>query len=178
MSAIVGLDAEILYVPEPDASGQTPVLPTFDDSTETWTTDSTALGTTYDWFIFPERNEFSISISVDIADHKVFVSSPTGAWTEKARLYMDWSGSMSGYLDNADDTIFNQMKLGNSLWALFVDSKSNDIPTGDNAPTNYWLGKIVLGTIDRTTPNEDFATLDVDFEGDGELYRSETPTTF
>lgn len=150
------------------------VLPTWNSSTESW--DLSVNNGEYTWNVFPERNEFSISISVDIADHKVFVSSPTGAWTEKARLYMDWSGSMSGYLDNTDDTIFNAMKAGETLWTTFVDSKSNDITQGAaNQPNNFWLGKIVLGTIDRTTPNEDYATLDADFEGNGELYRSAMP---
>lgn len=178
MTAIVGIDAEILYVSETDAGGETAGLPTFNDATEVWTLDGSTLGLTYDWAIFPERNEFAISISVDIAEHKVFRGSPSGAWVEKARLYMDWSGSMSGYLDNTDDTIFEEMKAGVSLWVLFVDSKSEDIPTGDNEPDNYWLGKVILGSIDRTTGNEDFASLDVDFEGSGELYRSEIPTDF
>lgn len=150
-----------------------------------WSTDTNVWNTTinsgdggvieFDWEQFTERNEFSISISVDIAEHKVFVADPDNAWVGKARLFMDWSGSMSGYLDTASDTIFSQMKAGESLWVLFVNSKTNDAQTDDAQPSQYWLGKVILGSIDVSTPTEDYVTLDVDFEGSGQLYRSELP---
>jgi len=129
----------------------------------------------YSWAQFPERNEFSISISVDIAEHKVFVEEWADAWVGKARLFMDWSGSMSGYLDTSSDTIFTSMKAGDDLWVLFINSKNNDAPTDDAQPAQYWLGKVILGSIDMTTPTEDYVTLDVDFSGNGKLYRSELP---
>ena len=129
----------------------------------------------YSWALFPERNEFSISISVDIAEHKVFVEEWADAWVGKARLFMDWSGSMSGYLDTSTDTIFDSMKAGDDLWVLFINSKTNDAPTDDASPAQYWLGKVILGSIDMTTPTEDYVTLDVDFSGNGKLYRSELP---
>jgi len=145
-----------------------------------WSTDDTEWTLlvndgTYSWNLFPERNEFSINISVDIAEHKVFVQSPSDAWVGKARLYMDWSGSMSGYLDTSNDTIFEGMKEGEDLWVLFINSKTNDAPNDDEPPAQYWLGKIILGSVDMSTPNEDYVTLDVDFSGNGELYRSEMP---
>jgi len=145
-----------------------------------WSTDDTEWtvlvnDSTYSWTLFPERNEFSISISVDIAEHKVFVEDPADAWVGKARLYMDWSGSMSGYLDTTNDEIFTEMKAGEDIWAMFVNSKTNDAPTDDFAPAQYWLGQIILGSIDMSTPNEDYVTLDVDFSGSGQLYRSEMP---
>ena len=129
----------------------------------------------YSWALFPERNEFSISISVDIAEHKVFVEEWADAWVGKARLYMDWSGSMSGYLDTSSDAIFTSMKEGDDLWCIFINSKNNDAPTDDAIPAQYWLGKVILGSIDMSTPNEDYVTLDVDFAGNGKLYRSELP---
>lgn len=175
MTAIIGIDADILFVPESEASGESSTLPTWDSSTATW--DLTT-PTNFDWQQFTERNEFSISISVDIAEHKVFVADPNNAWVGKARLFMDWSGSMSGYLDTASDTIFTKMKAGESLWVLFVNSKSNDAVGDGTAPTQYWLGKVILGSIDISTPTEDYVTLDVDFEGSDELYRSDKPATF
>jgi len=149
------------------------VIPPWDTSTNVWTV--LVNDGTYSWTQFPERNEFSISISVDIAEHKVFVASPADAWVDKARLFMDWSGSMSGYLDASNDEIFTNMKAGESLWVAFVNSKTNDAPTDDFAPTQYWLGLVILGSIDMSTPVEDYVTLDVDFAGSGELYRSEMP---
>lgn len=149
------------------------VRPLWDTTDNTWTV--LVNDSTYSWAQFPERNEFSINISVDIAEHKVFVASPSDAWVGKARLYMDWSGSMSGYLDTSTDAIFDEMKAGEDLWVLFVNSKTNDAPTDDAPPAQYWLGKVILGSIDMSTPNEDYVTLDVDFSGNGELYRSEMP---
>jgi len=175
MTAIIGIDADILFVSETDASGETCELPKWSTDTLVWDTD---YPTNYNWLQFPERNEFSISISVDIAEHKVFVASPADAWVDKARLFMDWSGSMSGYLDSSTDTIFVNMKAGASLWVIFINSKTNDAPSDDAEPTQYWLGKIILGSIDMSTPVEDYVTLDVDFSGSGELYRTEKPATF
>lgn len=154
------------------------VLPTWSTDTLVWNTTINSEDTApneYSWESFSERNEFSISISVDIAEHKVFVADPNNAWVGKARLFMDWSGSMSGYLDTASDTIFSEMKAGQDIWVLFLNSKSNDAPTDDGFPTQYWLGKVILGSVDISTPTEDYVTLDVDFEGSGELYRSQLP---
>lgn len=149
------------------------VLPVWSTNDTEWTV--LVNDSIYSWTQFPERNEFSISISVDIAEHKVFVEDPADAWVGKARLYMDWSGSMSGYLDTSNDEIFTNMKAGETIWAMFVNSKTNDIVDDDTTPDQYWLGQIILGSIDVSTPNEDFVTLDVDFSGNGELYRSEMP---
>lgn len=154
------------------------VLPVWSTDTNVWaTTINSGDGSPdeYSWEQFTERNEFSISISVDIAEHKVFVADPNNAWVGKARLFMDWSGSMSGYLDTASDTIFNKMKAGQDLWVVFTNSKSNDITADDTAPDQYWLGKVILGSVDISTPTEDYVTLDVDFEGSDELYRSQLP---
>ncbi len=151
-------------------------LPKWDTTDNTWTVlINDGDGDEYSWVQFPERNEFSISISVDIAEHKVFVASPADAWVEKSRLFMDWSGSMSGYLDTSNDTIFTKMKEGANLWVIFVNSKTSDAPTDDAVPAQYWLGKVILGSVDMSTPVEDYVTMDVDFAGSGELYRSDLP---
>ena len=176
MAAIVGIDADILFVADADCTGETCELPKWSGTTTEWDLSYPA---NYGWTQFPERNEFSISISVDIAEHKVFVEEWADAWVDKARLYMDWSGSMSGYLDTSSDTIFETMKEGDDIWVVFSNSKLSDSPTGASTEiAQYWLGKVVLGSIDMSTPNEDYVTLDVDFAGNGILYRSEKPTDF
>lgn len=166
MAAIVGIDAEILYadVAEVVAAGGTPNLPVWDSGAETWTLTQSGGSTDFDWVKISERNEFSLSISVDTAEHKVFVTNISNAWVEKARLYMDWSGSLSGYYDDGTDEIFETMKSGKEIYIVFYDTKENT--------AKYWFGKALLTTVDHTTANEDFATLDVDFEGTGQLYRS------
>lgn len=141
------------------------VLPEWSSGSESWTL--AVNNSAYSWTQISERNEFSISISVDTAEHKVFVTNISNAWVEKARLYMDWSGSLSGYYDDATDDIFTTMKNGKDVYMVFFDTKE--------ATSKYWIGKCILTTVDHTTANEDFATLDVDFEGNGKLYRSEMP---
>jgi hypothetical protein len=138
-------------------------LPVWSDPNWTLAVNNSA----YSWVQFTERNEVSINISVDVAEHKVFVTSLAEAWVEKARLYMDWSGSLSGYYDDADDSIFTTMKAGIDIWVLIFDSKRDT--------TKYWLGKCLLTSVDHSTPNEDFSTLETDFEGTGKLYRTQLP---
>jgi len=140
-------------------------LPTWNSGTETWTLSVN--NSAYSWTQFTERNEVSINISVDVAEHKVFVTSLAEAWVEKARLYMDWSGSLAGYYDDASDAIFTTMKAGSDIWVLIYDSKRNT--------SKYWLGKCLLTSVDHSTPNEDFSTLETDFEGTGKLYRTQLP---
>ena len=136
MAAIVGIDARI------DISTADP-----------WTT----------WNPLPERNEFSISISVDTAEYKPFVASLSDAWITKARTWMSWSGSASGYYDDADDTIFDTVVAGDTIKMRFYVSR---------ASTDVWEGFAVLTSIDHSVSTDDYATLDVDFEGQGELLRT------
>jgi len=137
MSAIVGIDARVDY--------------------------STNL-LTPSWTAFTERNEFSINVSVDVAEHKPFVASISDAWVEKARTWMSWSGSLSGYLDTANDYIFDSVVAGEILLLRFYDTR-NDL-------TRYWEGQAVLTSVDHGTTTDDFATLSVDFEGNGALSRT------
>jgi len=135
MAAIVGIDARVDF--------------------------STNGGST--WDPIPERNEFSININVDSAEHKVFVASLADAWIEKARTWMSWSGSLSGYYDDADDTIFDTVVAGNVIKIRFYDSR--------NTATKYWEGDAILTSVDHSTGTDDFSMLSVDFEGQGALTR-------
>jgi len=135
MAAIVGIDALITF--------------------------STDGGST--WSNFPERNEFSISISVDTAEYKPFVASLSAAWITKARTWMSWSGSASGYYDDADDTIFDRVVAGTSIIMQFYVSR---------ASTDVWKGTAILTNVDHSVTTDDYATLDVDFEGQGSLIRT------
>jgi len=92
MSAIVGIDARIDY--------------------------STDLVTPA-WTPFTERNEFSINVSVDVAEHKPFVASIDVAWVVKARTWMSWSGSLSGYYDVDSDLIFDTVVAGDIILLRF-----------------------------------------------------------
>ena len=145
MGAIVGIDAMILVS---------------DDAGVTWTE-------------LPERNEFSISIKVDVAEHKVFVKSLADAWADKKRTWMSWSGSLSGYMDDADDTIFTTVITGAQVTLRFYDSREGK----DQAallidPTlKFWEGSAILTSVDHGTKPDDFSTLNVDFEGIGKLER-------
>ena len=125
---------------------------------------STNGGTT--WSEIPERNEFSISINVDAAEHKVFVASLADAWISKQRTWMSWSGSLAGYYDDADDTIFSTVVAGATIKLRFYDSR--------NDTSAYWQGDAILTSVEHTTGTDDFSTLSVDFEGQGALTRTNT----
>lgn len=116
------------------------------------------------WVELSERNEFSISISVDAAEHKVFVPTLADAWVEKARTWMSWSGSLQGYYDNDDDTIFNTVIAGEDIQIRLYDTRAD--------LTRFWNGTVLLTNVEKTTGTEEFVTLSVDFEGQGRLYRT------
>jgi len=111
----------------------------------------------------PERNEFSISITVDTAEYKPFVASLSDAWITKARTWMSWSASISGYFSIGDDTIFDQVVAGTTCKLRFWVSQNDD---GD-----CWEGLAVLTSVDHSVGTDDYATLDVDAEGQGALSR-------
>ena len=110
-----------------------------------------------------ERNEFSISINVDAAEHKVFVATLADAWVTKARTWMSWSGSLAGYYDDASDTIFDTVVAGQTIYIRFYDDR--------NVATKYWQGQCILTSVEHSVNTDDFATLNVDFEGQGPLER-------
>jgi hypothetical protein len=116
------------------------------------------------WTELPERNEFSISINVDVAEHKVFVESLADAWVDKSRTWMSWSGSLSGYYDDADDQIFDAVVAGELVDIRFFVSR--------NSP-KFWTGKGLLTSVEHGSNTDDYATLNVDFEGVGALGRGE-----
>lgn len=116
-----------------------------------------------DWTAVAERNEFSISIRVDTAEHKIFVASLADAWSNKARTWMSWSGSLNGYYDDADDTIFDTVVAGEEVYLRFYDSR--------NASGKYWQGVAILTSVEHSTGTDDYATLSVEFEGQGALER-------
>jgi hypothetical protein len=134
-------------------------------------------GTT--WIPLPERNEFSINIKVDTAEHKVFVTSLAEAWSDKRRTWMSWSGSLQGYYDDADDTIFDKVVEGAEVLLRFYDTRYENLTVEDVIANvfKYWQGKAILTSIDHGTGTEDFSTLNVDFEGIGKLNRVVTDPT-
>jgi hypothetical protein len=134
-------------------------------------------GTT--WIPLPERNEFSINIKVDTAEHKVFVTSLAEAWSDKRRTWMSWSGSLQGYYDDADDTIFDKVVEGADVLLRFYDTRYENLTVEDVIANvfKYWQGKAILTSIDHGTGTEDFSTLNVDFEGIGKLNRVVTDPT-
>ena len=80
---------------------------------------------------------------------------------------MSWSGSLSGYYDDAQDEIFNKVVAGETIWLRFYDSY-------DRASGTYWQGKAILTNVEHSTNTDDFSTLNVDFEGQGSLSRTNT----
>ena len=125
------------------------------------------------WEPLPERNEFSINIKVDTAEHKVFVASLADAWADKKRTWMSWSGSLQGYYDDADDTIYDTVVAGAEVKLRFYDSRYEELVLADVLASvfKYWEGKAILTSIDHGTGTDDFSTLNVDFEGIGKLNR-------
>ena len=113
------------------------------------------------WVEMPQRNNFQINIQVDTAEHKTFKSSLAEAWKNSARTWMSWSGSMSGYYDDADTTIFDSVVEGAAVKLRFYTSR--------NSPGKRWAGTGILTSINHTTNTDDFASLDVDFSGNGPL---------
>lgn len=113
------------------------------------------------WTEMPERNNFQISIQVDTAEHKTFKPSLAEAWKDSARTWMGWSGSMSGYYDDADTSIFDNVVEGSVVKLRFYTSR--------NSPGKRWAGTAVLTSINHSTGTDDFATLDLDFTGNGPL---------
>lgn len=113
------------------------------------------------WAEMPQRNNFQINIQVDTAEHKTFKASLAEAWKNSARTWMSWSGSMSGYYDDADTTIFDNVVEGAAVKLRFYTSR--------NSPGKRWVGTAILTSINHTTNTDDFASLDVDFSGNGPL---------
>lgn len=113
------------------------------------------------WTELPERNEYSISIDVEVAEHKVFKPSLAEAWVGKARTWMDWSGSLNGYYDDANTSIFSTVVAGAVVKIKITPQRA--------VATKFWSGDALLTSVEMTGNTDDFSTLSVDMEGVGAL---------
>lgn len=113
------------------------------------------------WTELPERNEYSISIDVEVAEHKVFKPSLSDAWVGKARTWMNWSGSLNGYYSDSDTSIFATVVAGSVVKIKITPSRA--------VATKYWSGDCLLTSVEMTGNTDDYSTLSVDMEGVGAL---------
>ena len=92
MGALVGVDAYIVY-----------------------STDGST------WNPLPERNEFSLSVKADVAEHKVFVTSIANAWSNKLATWKSWSGSINGYYSDAENIAYQGLLAGKEILLRFYE---------------------------------------------------------
>lgn len=113
----------------------------------------------------PERNNWTLTVTRELQEARVFSSADaSSAWVEQEGGFRSWSGSISGYYTDEDETIANAV-VGNSsgkkaLW-LYEDR---------GCTTNYWYG-VAWFDLDQNTSVDGYAELNADFTGSGQLYR-------
>lgn len=114
--------------------------------------------------VFPQRNSWSLSISRELREARVFQAGGAAAsWVENAGSFRSWSGSLGGYYDDADDTAVSNVVGSVSRTSILLYENRNTL-------TRYWYG-LAWFELSQDTPADDFVEISADFTGDGPLQR-------
>lgn len=116
-----------------------------------------------------ERNNWTLTVTRELQEARVFSTiDQSTAWVEQEGGFRSWSGSISGYYDDTDETIVEAIVGGTSgkkaLW-LYEDR---------GCATSYWYGEAWVD-IDENISVDGYAELNADFTGNGQLYRFTAP---
>lgn len=119
----------------------------------------------------PQRNAWSLSISRELTEGRVFQASGAAAsWVDQAAGFKSWSGSINGYYDD-NSTSMQGLVLGTASTAR----QSIHLYENRSTLANYWYGTI-WAEINEDVGTDGFIELNVDFTGDGELKRFPAPS--
>ena len=111
----------------------------------------------------PLANEWSLDIEQEKmeAPHSfVCPSSASSAWTERSGGYFSASFSISGLYDETDDSPIDAA-LGDAEVEVILYPNCEE-------STKYWIGDFWVD-VSHTTSVDDYVTLDVSGESDGEV---------
>jgi hypothetical protein len=103
------------------------------------------------------RNDASISQDADVAEARPFVSSVANAYPTKAPTWKNWTCSLSGYYDDADNTVQNAIRDGTSAQIVIYPTRTN--------LTNYWYGTAFCNSCEAGMTSEDYGSMNAEFTG-------------
>jgi hypothetical protein len=114
----------------------------------------------------PQRNEWSLSISREMHEGRVFQAAGAGAsWVDQTAGFRSWSGSLNGYYDDSDEALTDAVVGADSTTRLRLHLYEDR-----STLANYWYG-LAWFELSETVGVDGFAEINVDFTGDGPLYR-------
>lgn len=113
--------------------------------------------------LLPERNEWSLSISRELQEARVFQAvNANGYWVDQSSGFKSWSGSINGYYDDASAAITGATTGNARAWIHLYENRAT--------LTAYWYGAAWIEAEETVSP-DGFAELNVSFTGDGQLLR-------
>lgn len=113
---------------------------------------------------FPQRNSWSLSVSRELREARVFQSgSASASWVDNSGSFKSWSGSLGGYYDDASDLAVTHTVNSVSRTTIHLYENRNTL-------SRYWYGWAWF-EFSQDTPADDFVEVSVDFTGDGPLMR-------
>ena len=111
-----------------------------------------------------ERNSWSIDITRELREAKVFQDADAGAsWVENDSGFKSWSGSIDGYYDNATETIVG-VTAGSTLATIVLLYEDR------NLLTSYWYG-VAFFDMSESVSTDGYAELNSSMTGTGALLR-------
>lgn len=114
----------------------------------------------------PQRNEWSLNVSRELQEARVFQAAGAAAsWVDQTAGFRSWSGSLNGYYDDASSVVTD-----NTVGANSGSRRSIHLYENRATLTNYWYG-VAWFEMSQTTGVDGFVELNIDFTGDGALFR-------
>ena len=114
--------------------------------------------------VAPQRNSWSLDMTRELIEARVFQDAAgEESWVENIGSFKSWSGSVSGYYDDAnEDLVAATVNSTSRNFILLYEDRS--------VLTRYWYG-LAWFEMSQDTSADGVIELNVDFTGDGRLYR-------
>lgn len=114
----------------------------------------------------PSRNAWSLNITRELQEARVFQAVNTsGYWVDQSSGFKSWSGSLNGYYDDSS-AVITGLSVGTGsnarAWIHLYENRAT--------LSAYWYGAAWIEANESVSP-DGFAELNVDFTGDGQLFR-------
>jgi hypothetical protein len=116
--------------------------------------------------IAPQRSNWSIDVSRELREARVFSNVSGGSWVEQGSGFMSWSGSADGYYDDSSSTSIFTAVLGATAEQpmLFYE---NRLGAGS---LHYWYGTAWIDVSENASV-DGFVELNMSITGSGALQR-------
>lgn len=111
----------------------------------------------------PQRSSWTINVTRELREARVFSNDSGVSWTEQGGGYMSWDGSADGYYDDSDESLVTYSHGSSTArWVTLYESRFDT--------STYWYGQAWID-MSETAGADNFVDFNITLNGTGPLAR-------